>query len=940
MTVIDPGYSIENNFAKRCFPNSEKLQRYWKIGLASLALVLISLQSIGQTAPTGWNATYQNVDDATHNYSATGGGSGTFPSSTTYSMQFSTTTTTSNNLILNNYNIGSDLYVRLVQADTIIFKRVDNPQATGETYIILFELENLTGTTIKLKPEYRQSGATALNSSVINRGADNVLGNVGDGSGNNNNIERIDYIFNAGMRTAVPAKSGYLISERGGNDAFKIAAITGIDANGNPTSYGPLLSVPATAWGASPYSIVSIVFKKTPSDSNLRPTANVSSQVINSVYTSFAHLGISSGTIVYGYSLFGGDVISGTHNLLDPTTFPTNTSSTSSSNGGLDLIASGGAFSSDGSLQVGPFADLSLTKIPSATTINVGSNVTFTITVSNAGPQTATGVTVLDVLPAGLTFQSYSGSGSYNSGTGIWTVPSIASGGSASLQITATVTQTGSIVNTAQVATSNAIDDDSTPGNSVPAEDDQASATITGVQADLSLTKTVSNANPLYGQNVVFTLTASNSGPNNATGVTLTDILPAGLTYVSDNGLSSYASGTGIWNAGTINSGSSKSLQITANVTAYGVIKNIAEVTTSNLSDPDSTPGNGLATEDDRDSACVSVSIYLCQGSTYNVSAPAGLTNYKWFRNGVQIGGATSQTYIVNTVVNTQDNITYTAQHPVSGITYQSVCPFIFIKPTSTISIGSNSPLCAGSTLNLTETGSGATSWSWSGPSGFSSNLQNPSIPNVTTSNAGTYNITITDAKSCTLTASTSVTINTNPTASISGTNTICAGSSTTLTASGGGTYLWSTGATTTAVTVSPGSSTVYTVTVTNASGCTAISSPFSVIVNTPVNAGTAVANDSICIEGSGLSLINLFDKITSEDSGGTWSVVSGSPGSNFNSAAGTLSPNGLPIDTYIFRYTITGTPPCPNDSEDWTITVYRCCPPQVCLPVTTARNN
>jgi uncharacterized repeat protein (TIGR01451 family) len=105
------------------------------------------------------------------------------------------------------------------------------------------------------------------------------------------------------------------------------------------------------------------------------------------------------------------------------------------------------------------------------------------------------------------------------------------------------------------------------------------------------------------------------------------------------------------------------------------------------------------------------------------------------------------------------------------------------------------------------------------------------------------------------------------------------------------------------------------------------------------INAGTAVANDSICLEGSGLMTINLFDKITGEDSGGDWTVISGTPGSNFNAGAGTLNPNGLPIDTYIFRYTISGTPPCADDSEDWTITIYRCCPPQICLPVTTIRN-
>jgi len=106
------------------------------------------------------------------------------------------------------------------------------------------------------------------------------------------------------------------------------------------------------------------------------------------------------------------------------------------------------------------------------------------------------------------------------------------------------------------------------------------------------------------------------------------------------------------------------------------------------------------------------------------------------------------------------------------------------------------------------------------------------------------------------------------------------------------------------------------------------------------INAGTAVASDSLCLEGSGHLVIDLFEKLTGEDPGGAWSVLTGNPGGNFNAAAGTLNPNGLPIDTYTFRYTVTGTPPCPDGSEDWTITIYRCCPPQICLPVTATRNN
>lgn len=123
-------------------------------------------------------------------------------------------------------------------------------------------------------------------------------------------------------------------------------------------------------------------------------------------------------------------------------------------------------------------ADLSLTKSVDNPTQTVGQNVVFTITVTNAGPSTATNVTVKDVLPAGLSFVSADPAGAYNSGTGIWTVGTIVKDATATLKITATVTQNATITNIAEVATSDQPDPDSTPNNQNPSEDDQAPATL------------------------------------------------------------------------------------------------------------------------------------------------------------------------------------------------------------------------------------------------------------------------------------------------------------------------------------------------------------------------------------------------------------------------------------------------------------------------------
>ena len=125
------------------------------------------------------------------------------------------------------------------------------------------------------------------------------------------------------------------------------------------------------------------------------------------------------------------------------------------------------------------------------------------------------------------------------------------------------------------------------------------------VRADLSVTKTVTPARQLIGQNVTYTITLTNNGPTVATGVALVDTLPAGLVFVNATapGGTSFAGNT--WTVGTIANGASSSLSITARVAAPGPYVNTAEVSTSNMPDPDSTPGNGIASEDDQASATV-----------------------------------------------------------------------------------------------------------------------------------------------------------------------------------------------------------------------------------------------------------------------------------------------------------------------------------------------
>src|SRR5262249_25996168 len=128
-------------------------------------------------------------------------------------------------------------------------------------------------------------------------------------------------------------------------------------------------------------------------------------------------------------------------------------------------------------------ADLALVKMVSNTTPNVGDTITFTVTLTDSGPDPATNVAVADLLPAGLMFGSATPSqGTYNPATGAWTVGTVNGGTPQTLQIQATVVSPNSQTNAATVSHSDQFDPDTT--------NNAASATVTPQQADLALVKT------------------------------------------------------------------------------------------------------------------------------------------------------------------------------------------------------------------------------------------------------------------------------------------------------------------------------------------------------------------------------------------------------------------------------------------------------------------
>ncbi|MFO0902488.1 MAG: DUF11 domain-containing protein [Pirellulales bacterium] len=227
-----------------------------------------------------------------------------------------------------------------------------------------------------------------------------------------------------------------------------------------------------------------------------------------------------------------------------------------------------------------PSVDIAITKAVDDNTPNRNQNVTFTVTATNNGPDAATGVTVTDVLPAGLTFVSATPSGSttYNQGTGLWTIGNLgntAGSNSATLTIVATVVSQGpTITNTATLAS--VTQTDSNQANNTDSE------ALTPNQLDLAVVKTVDDSTPNLNQNVTFTVNVTNNGPTAATGVQITDLLPTGLTFVSATpSTGTYSSATGVWTLGALSNtagSNTASMQIVATVTGSSVITNTATI--------------------------------------------------------------------------------------------------------------------------------------------------------------------------------------------------------------------------------------------------------------------------------------------------------------------------------------------------------------------------
>jgi uncharacterized repeat protein (TIGR01451 family) len=279
--------------------------------------------------------------------------------------------------------------------------------------------------------------------------------------------------------------------------------------------------------------------------------------------------------------------------------------------------------------------NLTVTKTDGVVSVVPGTTTTYTIVVSNAGPNDVTGLGVNDTPPAGVTFTSWTcaataGSACPASGSGpIAASVTILNGGAVTFTVAAAIpsSATGSITNTVSLAVPGSVIDT----NPVTSASDTDTLTP---QADLAITKTDGVASATPGSSTTYTIVVSNNGPSDVTGATVSDVLPVEIisdtfTAVGSGGASGFtASGSGNIND-TVN------LPVGATVT-YTLIANIAAnatgtlVNTATVTAPggvtDTNPGNNSTTDSDTLTPQVTLAIVKTDGSaTYT---PGGTATY------------------------------------------------------------------------------------------------------------------------------------------------------------------------------------------------------------------------------------------------------------------------------------------------------------------------
>ena len=359
-------------------------------------------------------------------------------------------------------------------------------------------------------------------------------------------------------------------------------------ASPNPVTPGEVLTYTLVVSNAGPNDAENVVLTDNIPPSIIGPEFSVDGGATFNLWTG----SLSLGTLPAGTSrtiLIRGTVSPSATGVIANTA--TVTSSTSDPNPGNNT--------STVDVEVIPVvgeADISVVKTASPNPVTPGEVVTFTLVVSNAGPNDAQDVIVSDNVSPSIIGPEFSVNGgvTFNPWPGAIDIGTLAAGTSRTILIRGTVseTATGCINNTAIVASTTPDPNLFNNTSSICLEVEAPVA-----EADISVIK-IESPNPVTpGGVLTYTLVVSNAGPNNAENVVLTDNIPPsiiGPEFSVDGGVT-FNPWTGSLNLGTLLAGTSRTILIrgTVSQSATGIITNTANVTSTT---PDPNPSNNTST--------------------------------------------------------------------------------------------------------------------------------------------------------------------------------------------------------------------------------------------------------------------------------------------------------------------------------------------------------